>query len=111
MTPDKVLRKDDTMQDIKKFFNTYNKQRSRYDAISPLQVLFEFYSHRSPPESQELLNLRAHVEELTSHLPYAEQDAFLCAVNELCAEQERYAVMEGICLGARTLLALTELDS
>ena len=67
------------MQDIKKFFNTYNKQRSRYDAVSPLQVLFEFYSHRSPPESQELLNLRAHVEELTSHLPYAEQDAFLCA--------------------------------
>ena len=96
------------MQDIKEFFITYNKQRSHYDAISPLQVLLEFYFHRSPPETQEVLALRARVEELTAHLPYTEQDAFLCAVNELCAEQERYAVMEGICLGARTLLALTE---
>ena len=96
------------MQDIKEFFISYNKQRSFYDTASPLQVLFEFYSHRSPPETQELQDLRAHVEALTEHLPYAERDAFLRAVNELCAEQERYAVMEGICLGARTLLALTE---
>ena len=61
------------MQDIREFFITYNKQRSRYDAISPLQVLFEFYSHRSPPETQEVLALRARVEELTAHLPYTEQ--------------------------------------
>lgn len=96
------------MQAIKEFFITYNKQRSFYDTISPLQALFEFYSLHSPPETPALQALRDRVEALTKHLPYAEQDALLRAVNELCAEQERYAVMEGICLGARTLLALTD---
>ena len=77
-----------------------------FDTISPLEMLFEFYIHESPPEAESLRGCRRALSAQTAHLSFTEQDGISCAVNALCAEQEKQALMEGIRLGARLVLEL-----
>lgn len=93
---------------LQAFLESDEASRCAYDEISPAEMLFEFYSQARPPETPQLHGHRERVVQLTSHLSYREQDDILCAVNALCAEQEKYAMIEGIRLGAGAILALSD---
>ena len=94
----------DQLQD---FLTAYNKERRGWDNISPVEMLYSFYIHHSPPEPDTLRSCHKAINHLVEHLSFKEQDGILCAVNALCAEQERCALLDGIHLGAQLMLELT----
>lgn len=73
-----------------------------------LELLIFYYFDELSAESEETKKCRQKLNRMLKHLPFKENDRIQCAVNELCAEQERYAFLEGIRLGARMLNILTK---
>lgn len=94
------------LNDLIAFFENTERKQSSVDTTSPVEMLFEFYMHKGLPEAASLAVYRREVTKQMAHLPFSEQDAISCAVNALCAEQEKCALMEGIRLGARLILDL-----
>lgn len=91
---------------LKAFLVSLQTGEREFDAISPVEMLWEFYIHESPPEAEPLRACHAYFLEQIAHLSFPERNEISCAVNALCAEQEKQALMEGIRLGARLALEL-----
>ena len=82
------------------------------DVDSLLELLYHFFTEYEPVENEELHRQFTELEhQLMSSLEETEdscRESLMASVSSVCAECERAAFMEGVKVGARLILELTE---
>ncbi len=85
------------------------------DVDSLLELLYHFFTEYEPVENEELHRQFTELEhQLMSSLEETEDscretvESLMASVSSVCAECERAAFMEGVKVGARLILELTE---
>lgn len=78
------------------------------DVHSMLEMLYNCYTTHNPIDSEHIRSLFREQGSILSKLHYHEVDRIFTITNDICAEHERVAFLEGLHVGARLTMELTE---
>ena len=85
----------------------YQRVPEGWGTIIPL--LYQHYINDGPDSNKEVRRQYGIIEERLKDLPFSVRDKVLCAATAMCVEYEREAFSEGLLIGAKLMLELSEL--
>jgi len=90
------------------YLDEYSTQQYTSAAESLIKLLYGAYMQYNPVETQKIRDAFQQMYARVAHLPYTEIDFLFQAVNDLYQQVEEAAFLEGIRVGARLAVELSD---
>ncbi len=97
------------IEKIKTYLHEQTPDYGYADVSSLLEMLYACYTTHNPINNDRIRQCLAQQNDILSQLTLEENDRMFTTTSELCLIHERLAFLEGIQVGARLVMELTEM--